>query len=257
MIIDAHAHISKSNLAKPEILLKDMDLAAIDMTILVPGGMLDIRKMSDYTTLREEAEPVDPDNAFVAECIQKYPERFIGFYCFNPLNLEEDLDESFNGLKKDGFRGVKLAPLVHNISFSDPTIEKIVNCCGEYNMPLYTHVTANQVSSVAALATLIKKYPKTKFIIGHMGLGDVDQQAINIASKFSNVYLETSLAPLLSLKLAIKEVGVEKILFGTEFPLSDVVVELEKIKRLPICESEKNLILSGNISKILNIKVKV
>lgn len=253
MIIDAHAHVSRMNLAKPEFLIKDMNLAGIDKAVLVPGGMLDIRKMSDYTTLKERPEPVEPDNELVANCMELYPERFIGFYCLNPTKGIEAIVKEMKTAKSLDFKGIKLAPLVHKMSFFEESIHKVAELCSQYELSLYTHLTVSDETSTSAFESLVAAHPHTNFIIGHMGLGDVDQKAITMASAYQNVYLETSLAPILALKLAINQAGVEKLLFGTEFPLSDALVEREKINRLPITDMEKKLIMGGNMAKLLRL----
>lgn len=251
MIIDSHAHVSKSALANPEKLIEDMNLAGIDKAVIVPGGMLDIRKMTEYTTGRERPRPVEPDNQHIAKCIDLYPDRFIGFYCLNPMKEMNEMLEELEIAIQQGFKGIKLAPLVHQMSFSDESVARVVAFCGEKGIPLYTHVTVREATSTFALEALVANHPKTTIIIGHMGLGDVDQHAIMLASEFDNVYLETSLAPILALKLAIDQLGVEKLLFGTEFPLSDPLIEYEKIRRLPISEKEKKMILGENMARLL------
>ncbi|WP_338787436.1 amidohydrolase family protein [Metabacillus sp. FJAT-53654] len=257
MIIDSHAHISKRTAAKPEILIQDMDLAGIDKAVLVPGGMLDIRKMSEYTTLRERPEPVQPDNEYVEHCVALYPERFIGFYCINPLTDARDIESEVKLAIQKGFKGIKLAPLVHPMSFLEGNVNWIAELCSTYDIPLYTHVTVNEETNTFALESLVAKHPNTTIIIGHMGIGDVDQHAINLASEFPNVYLETSLAPILALKLAIKQAGVKKLLFGTEFPLSDAIVEREKINRLSLSDEEKQMILGGNFARLLTLTIPI
>jgi len=52
MIIDAHAHVTREDYGNKELLLSQMREAGIDKAILVPGGMIDVRKMTSYLLQR-------------------------------------------------------------------------------------------------------------------------------------------------------------------------------------------------------------
>jgi predicted TIM-barrel fold metal-dependent hydrolase len=47
--------------------------------------------------------------------------------------------------------------------------------------------------------------------------------------------------------------GTDKILFATDSPWSDARRDIEAIRRMPIGETEKEAIFSGNAKKMLNI----
>ena len=77
-------------------------------------------------------------------------------------------------------------------------------------------------------------------------------EAIAIAKRYSNVYLETSaVVAQRFLEMAVKELGADRIVFGTDGPDSDSRLELYKIKllRLPFADEAK--VLGGNIQRLL------
>ena len=60
------------------------------------------------------------------------------------------------------------------------------------------------------------KYPKVNFIMGHMGLGTDNSEAVSLIKKQKNLYGDTAWVPVESTVRAIKECGADKIIFGTD-----------------------------------------
>ena len=105
---------------------------------------------------------------------------------------------------------------------------------------------------------LLRAYPDVKIIIDHLGSPTNYHhqiQAIYLAEKYDNVYLDTSVGSDIfeNLQLAVKRAGPEKILFGSDAPVYHPAVELKKIELLDISEKERALILGDNIKKILKL----
>ncbi len=73
-----------------------------------------------------------------------------------------------------------------------------------------------------------------------------------------NVYLDTAFLEDYiddeQLLRIIRKHGAEKILFGTDCPWSGQRESVERLERLPLSETEKNLIFAGNAKKLLGIK---
>ncbi|MGG3280501.1 amidohydrolase family protein [Paenibacillus solani] len=253
MIIDGHAHVSPSSFSSPETLLEELKAAQVDKALIVPGGMLDVRKMSSYITGKSKPESLEPRNDFVLETIRKYPDVFYGFCCMNPNQPVNDALEELQKASRDGFKGLKLSPLVHQFSFHDQVTKELAALCGELNMCFYTHVIVAPDVSTPALGKLAKEFPKTNFVFGHMGFGPLDNEAIELSATTDNLFLETSTANSLAIKIAAAQAGPNKMFYGSEFPLSDPYTEKVKIERLPISSSDKEKIFSGTLSSLLGI----
>ena len=78
MIVDAHAHISDSDYGNVDILLSQLDQAGIDKALCVPGGMLDVRKMTKYIVGAEQPKGDIPNNV-VRDAVRAHPDRLWGF----------------------------------------------------------------------------------------------------------------------------------------------------------------------------------
>ncbi|MCL2252918.1 MAG: amidohydrolase family protein [Lachnospiraceae bacterium] len=252
MIIDGHAHIGKSNYGTIEELNNDMKLAGIDKAVLVPGGMVNVKRMTKYITGEEKPDGEYIPNDIVENIIRKEPGKFYGFYCVNPLKREEALLEFESGIKR-GFSGLKLAPLIHGFSLASQTVLDLADLCGQLEVPFYSHTLYSPGASTKKMGALAKLFPKTKFIIGHMGFGPSDVDAIEYAAKFDNVFLETSQGSYAGIEEALKKCGSTKLIFGSEFPLYKPICGLVNIKQLSCNDGDMDNILYKNIQYLLKI----
>lgn len=252
MIVDAHTHISDTVYGNFNIYQAQMEQAGIDKAVLFPGGMIDVRKMNDYITGKKKGSEYIP-NELILTLIKKDPKKYFGFICINPLIGEKCLQDFKQGIT-EGFKGLKLAPIVHNFSLSASVVNELTGLCGQFNVPLYTHVVFNPGASTEKIELLAKNYPGTNIIIGHMGFGPIDNFAIELARKYSNVFLETSNSSFLAVKTALEIAGAEKIIFGSEFPLSHACVELKKIECAVNNTGSFEKIVSKNILNLLGGK---
>ncbi|MCL5057515.1 MAG: amidohydrolase family protein [Actinobacteria bacterium] len=250
MIIDAHAHISATSYGDVGNYISQLREAGIDQGVVVPGGTVDVRKMTDYIIGKAQPENPVPDNHYVKESCRLHP--FLqGFACIDPHspNAAEALEDSF----KQGFRGLKLTPMTHQFSFAGKAVAALAECCGNHGYPMYSHVVFSPGASTARFVALARQFPKTNFILGHMGFGPADREALEAAAELENFFLETSTGSYLHIKQSVEKAGAGKIIFGSEYPLSHPAVELKKILLLSLPDRESEKILGGNIRVLLRL----
>jgi uncharacterized protein len=248
MIIDGHAHLTREAYGGAARLYERMAFAGIDRTVLVPGGMLDVRRMSAYLTGQAQPDTSSIPNDVVEELVTADPDRFIGYYCVNPHRGDEAVHD-FRAAVARGFAGLKLAPLVHRFPLTSPTVHALAAACGELGVPFYSHVVAHATASTDKMGLLAEAFPGTTFIVGHMGFGPADEVAIDVAARHDNVFLETSGGSFLGIQLALSRLGPTKLIFGSEFPMHDQYLELEKL-RLVASDHALEQITGRNLSFI-------
>lgn len=253
MIIDGHVHIGKSDFGTLAELKVDMEKAGIDKAVLVPGGMIDVRKMTKYINGEEKPDGDYIPNDIIEKIITEEPEKFYGFYCVNPGKQNEALSEFELGIKK-GFKGLKLAPIVHGFSLASKTVKELADLCGQLEVPFYSHTLGAPEVSTNKMGELAKQFPKTTFIIGHMGFGPADIDAIEYAKKYDNLYLETSQGSYAGIQTALGICGSSKLIFGSEFPLYKPIVSLMNIKQLRCSEGDLDNIQYKNMQMLLEVK---
>jgi predicted TIM-barrel fold metal-dependent hydrolase len=106
------------------------------------------------------------------------------------------------------------------------------------------------------VALLAEKMPNLKIVLGHMGTAAHALRAIDLASRYKNLYLETSLqqSPF-RLPLAVREVGETRVLFGSAMPYSHQRTELLKIHVAELSPKQKSLILGENAKRLLGLEL--
>lgn len=251
MIIDAHAHISETDYGNFQVYLAQLKESGIERGVLVPGGMLDVRRMTDYVIGKAKPDSPEPNNHYISQCCKKYSDRFQGMICLNPHD-EKALFKLEQGFQS-GFRGLKLSPMSHEFSFASKTIADLAACCGTYGYPVYTHVVFSPGASTARFVALARQFPQTNFILGHMGFGPADQEGLAAAASLDNFYLETSTGNYLHLRECAARAGARKLIFGSEFPLSHPAAELQKILLLKLPAAAQDQILGENIRSLLRL----
>jgi predicted TIM-barrel fold metal-dependent hydrolase len=250
VIIDGHAHISASDYGNADVLLAQLDQAGIERALCVPGGMVDVRQFSRILSGRLRPDPNIP-NHVLYEALDRHGDRLYGLVCINPRQGPATLETMRQGFAR-GCRGVKLAPLVHGFAFEEPVLEEVAAACAEQGFPVYSHVLPKPGSTTADYAALARRCPNTRFILGHMGFGPGDIDAIEFSAELDNLYLETSLGNWLILRDALARLGPGKLIFGSEFPLGHPKAELENVLLLE--ESAHAAILGDNILRLLGLQ---
>jgi hypothetical protein len=253
MIIDGHAHISNSDVGNVDKYIKQLKATGIEAGVTVPGGTLDVRRMTDYIIGRAQPSTKPPDNAYLHKAMDAENGSLFGFYCVNPheSGVAEELAHAF----AIGFRGLKLSPMSHQFSFASKAVAELAEICGEHGFPVYSHVLYNPGASTERYVSLARKFPRTNFILGHMGFGPADQDGLQAAIELDNFFLETSTGSFLHIQLAASQAGASKLIFGSEFPLSHPKVELDKILLLDLTDSELDAVLGKNIQELMRCSV--
>ena len=214
--------------ADPEITLRHMAEAGIDRTVIFPINNTEYEK----------------PNQEIAEICGRYPGKFIGFAKHDPQSeagrIRALLRREVESL---GLKGLKLHRL--------PTRE-VLEAVAELGIPILHHP-----EKVANFHMIASEYPRVPFIMAHLGnFASRDWAehiaAIEVARRYPNVYLETSSVVFFKfLEMAAKDVGPNKLIFGSDGPELDSRVELYKVRLLKLAPADEAKILGGNIARLL------
>lgn len=105
-----------------------------------------------------------------------------------------------------------------------------------------------------------KAYPETQFILAHMNFHE-PAIAMDIAQEFPNISVDTSWQPAEIIGEAVRRIGAERILFGTDWPLigSNIEVGVARIQECvehgTINEEQSRMILAENAYRLFGIPI--
>jgi uncharacterized protein len=245
VIIDMHMHIddvpSLGWELSAETCVRAMDEAQVDraavMTIVdLPGG----------------ANPTAME--LIIEACERFPGRLYGFIRLNPRHLEESLKLLDRAVGELGFRGLKLHPVSTLAHPGQPETIALVRAAGELGVPTLFHCGDEPLSTPLSIEPAAAACPDAKIILGHMGGYRHVDEAIDVAQRHPNIILETSAMPYPEkIREAIDRIGVDRVIFGSDGPVSSPALERQKVVRAGLTEDETRLVLGGTAATLLGV----
>jgi predicted TIM-barrel fold metal-dependent hydrolase len=244
-IVDAHAHLPPCSDAA-ERLLELMDRCEIERAVLVPGGTVTPDLLSKQIANGGGID-VTPDNPRVREACVRSGGRLQAFYFANPHRNTEEY-------RKEGatYQGLKLGPAVHGIAFDDSRVLAFVALAAHHRHPVYLHVLPRPGFTVKDVVALAQRFPDTPFILGHAASGHCEFAALDLIEGASNIHVEMSGGFTSFVQASMARLGVERVLFGSEYPLQHPRAELAKMRCLDASTAELEKMLGGNITRLLS-----
>jgi len=106
-------------------------------------------------------------------------------------------------------------------------------------------------STPSELAEVAKNYPEKIFIAAHAG-GEWEK-GIRAVREIENIWVETSGFDATAgfIEMAVRELGPDRIIFGSHLPSRSLGTELSKVIHAEISENAKHLILGENFRKLV------
>lgn len=166
------------------------------------------------------------------------------------------VDESCKEIDKAYERGVKLigelVPHTYGWKCADKGFYEIV-AHAKNKIPLFSiHTTWN-----TGIEAAVEANKDVTFVLAHPGETDSVLHHIELMKKCENVYLDISGTGIFRFGMLSKlvyEVGAERILFGTDYPVCNPGVYVGGVLAEKISDSAKELIFSGNAKRLLGLK---
>ena len=261
-IIDAHAHIYPEKIAeKATAAIGEFYDIKMEMPAGTPAQLIEDGRragVSRYVvhSVATTARQVRSINEFIKRETEEHPE-FIGFITLHQDLSEEEIIAEVDSAVKSGMHGVKLHPDFQKFNIDDIEAEKIYRAVSD-KLPILFHIGDDRYdySAPQRLVKMAKKYPSVTFIAAHFGGYRCWSEAA-IYVGLDNVYFDTcSSLPFISADEARKIIdmyGADRFFFATDFPMWDATAELERFNKIPLTNEERELILSGNIKRVLKL----
>lgn len=232
-LIDFHSHLHPSLQARANLLEK-MDQLGISKTCVIPGT-----EIAPIILSKQMHNPqpmnIDASNEEVRLLCAEKNGRLLPFYFANPLGTTEEYLRE--GRK---YHGLKIGPVVHGVPLVDPKYIPFLEGARKFNHSVYLHCLAKNGFLVDSLLEIARDYSDLHFVLGHAGIGNCDFSAVAKIKDMPNIYFETSGGFSSVIEFAVKELGIDRILFGSEYPLQAPELEIAKIELLKLDTAKLN-----------------
>jgi uncharacterized protein len=164
-----------------------------------------------------------------------------------------------------GVRFLKLHALAQGIDLKSENVGAVVKRASDLGMVVlfdgWNPTDANMIMKIVELAN---KNPKGKFIIAHMGGTNFNEMVlINLFKMYDwyhdNIWVDFSATAQIyanspyseQIKWTIRKVGVNKVLFGSDYPVSTINDAIKAVESYGFSKSELDAIMYYNSKNLL------
>lgn len=233
----------------PERMLRDMKLNNVSKAVVL---QLNTQSCDSSDDMRD--------------VISRYDE-FITFGCVHPY--ESEIKKKINKNISYGVKGWKIAPHVIGINIDDDKTVNVLKQLYETNLPVIScsglafpkemigkipkKLRKNlETQNINRFYNVLKTMPDITFIFAHAGLYQTDE-LIELMKLYPNTFVDISTQPPEKIKLLIKEIGSERILYGTDYPAFNHSFSIVSVLRATNNDTERRNIFSNNAKRLLGI----
>jgi predicted TIM-barrel fold metal-dependent hydrolase len=249
LIVDCHTHLGpyfNFHIPKNDAngMIDAMDSCGIRSAICSPH----IGVVSDYQY----------GNQLVAVVVQRHPSRFYGYCAINPNYSEKAItDELEKYITLGGFRGVKIHPDLHRCAANARQYHPMWAFAQETGTPVLSHTwDAVATSDPLLFGSIAAEFPEVNIILGHSGGAATGiDNAILVAKDHQNIYLDLTCSRFYHgmLEKMVKEIGAERILFGTDSPFLDCRPRVGFVAIARIADDDKRKIFGLNATRVFKL----
>ncbi len=191
--------------------------------------------------------------------LERWPDLLLGMIQLNANDVRASLDALDRWLRDGPMLGVYFpgggpGALTCTHGNFNPLIERIAQLKGVIMQHTW-FVTGGKpspgISTPSELAELARRFPQQKFLCAHAG-GEW-QRGIRAVRDSRNILVETSGFDATAgfIEMAVRELGAERIVFGSHLPSRSLGTELGKVLGAGISEKDRRLILGENFRNLL------
>lgn len=195
----------------------------------------------------------------VLEPLKRNPDLLLGMIQMNANDVSSSLAALDRWIDKGPMLGVYFpgggpGALTCSHPQMEPLIERIAELDGVIMQHTWYKTGGKQgpgESTPAELAGLARKFPDQKFLCAHAG-GEWEQ-GIRAVRDSPNILIETSGFDATAgfIEMGVRELGADRIVFGSHLPSRSLGTELAKITGAEISEASRKLILGENYRNLL------
>lgn len=187
-------------------LLSAMDESLVDQAVLI-------------------AHPPLISNEFVLNAHSQHPDRIIAAVNIPPSTSRPA--QKFKKYIEQGAKILKIHAAYDGLSPESRHYQTLLKTAADHGLPVIIHTGCihsrlafkdPHQGNVELFEAWFSEWPELKFVLAHMNYHD-PEKAISLAERYENVWLDTSWQPSEIIGEAVRRLGSDRILFGTDWPL--------------------------------------
>jgi predicted TIM-barrel fold metal-dependent hydrolase len=231
--------------------------------------------VSKETVTREQLGRIERYNRWGCS-IAAADSRYIPFIGVDvQVMSDKEISEEIALMKSAGAKGVKIAPASMAVYPNDPLMEPVFRACVLHDLPLLSQSGDGAGQAPGAgmdpygrpryWDDVLAAFPQLVVILAHLGRG-FEQDLVNLARKYPNVYTDTSMRlsglgkpgrwTAEELVRMIRSVGADRVLFGSNFPFVNPAVYAMIVSQLPLTEAELAMVGHENFDRIVPVDTR-
>ena len=202
---------------------------------------------------------IGPDFRFgndeALKAMADFPGRIYGYATVNP-NYPDEMADEIERCISAGMVGIKLHPEMHKVAVDDERYRPAWEYANERGLPVLSHTGTAGLNPIKSFEKLAEEYLDAIIILGHAGFGSEGaRQSIEAGRKYPNIYPEITGSTIVygTLERMVRELGADRVLFGTDLPFLDPRPQIGRVAFAKISDEEKRLVLGLNAQRIFNL----
>ena len=255
--IDCHAHYGtfKADTAKWRRQFYSGGLDVVLERARKADTSLSLVSPLEALTPRHQADPV-AGNRHAAEEITA-TKGILQYVVVDPLK-PDTFNQAREMLAQPQCVGIKIHPEEHGYPIAEHG-EAIFKFAAERRAIVQTH-SGEQNSLPEDFVSFADRFPEVILIVSHLGCGWDDDPTHQVRAiqnaRNGNIYTDTSSAMSITsglIEWAVKEVGADRILYGTDSPLYFAPMQRARIDNADISDDDKRLILRKSAEALFDL----
>ena len=212
-------------------------------------------------------------NEWACETAKEHPE-LLPFVSPDPFIMDKEfMMNELEDKRAQGAKGVKIVPQVMGIYLSDPRLWPIYEFCDRTGLPLLTQSGAgggpfppgegfDSWGRPIHLKYALEEFKNLKVITAHFGRG-YEEDIVELCQRYPGAYTDLSSQvgewgepghwTMEEGAELIRRAGVDKVLYGTNYPGSNPAKYVEKLKSLSLSDSELGKVAAGNFKQLAGV----
>lgn len=265
-IWDAHCHIYPEKIAEKAVAGTDAFYSTVadgrgtvrDLTERGGAAGVDRFVVQSVATTPKQVGSI---NAFIAAEVAEGNGKLTGLGTIHPAS--DDMEGDIRRLVGLGLHGIKIHPDIQKYRIDDPLFFPAYALCEELDLPILMHTGDSRYdySNPNRLLPVLRRFPRLRVVGAHFGGWSIWEEAAEQLAGIPNLWVDcSSTMPFMKtgdpherVEALIRRYGVDRVLFGTDYPMWSPEKELEFFFELPLTNTERRAILSENAKQVYGV----